>query len=240
MHAHLGHHLDDARAANACDARLRDSCVKAVLIRPQIRTDNFEARQLGNGINLDPFNGTGGRTLAGTDLRALKGGTCGGGAGENFFTIAKQDFRIGAHVHDQYKIVRQMRAFGQGNSRGIRTNMPRNAGQDVDACTLVDVEVKVTTTHPQGIRGRKGKGCLAQLKGINAEKKVVHNRITDKDSVHNQLLVDLCLGGELYKQTAHTFTHSERHFLGTRGVHHGIAHAAHQIFAKADLRVHHT
>ena len=117
--------------------------------------------------------------------------------------------------------------------------MSRNTGQQIYMRRRMDVQIKIRGAQPDLIGRGQGKGGLTQLKRINAQKKMVHDRIADKHHVHNQLLVDLGFRCDLCEQPVHALAHGVGHFLGTRRVHHRIADPAHQVFAKPDLRVHH-
>ena len=66
----------------------------------------------------------------------------------------------------------------------------------------------------------------------------MHHRIADKDNLNDQIRVDFGFVRDLCDQSIHGLAHGSCHFKVTTGVHHCIAYPAHQIFAKADLRVH--
>jgi hypothetical protein len=74
-------------------------------VGPEVGADDLEARLLRVRVDLDPFDGAGGGALAGTDLRALEGGTGGGGAGEHALGVAQQDLGIGADIDDSVSSV---------------------------------------------------------------------------------------------------------------------------------------
>ena len=71
--------------------------------------------------------------------------------------------------------------------------MTCNARKDIDPRALMDVEVQIAASHAHSVRRRQREWCLAQLEWINAKEEVVHNRITDKDRINDQLFVDLRL-----------------------------------------------
>ena len=117
--------------------------------------------------------------------------------------------------------------------------MTRNAGQHVYPRGGVNVQIQIICPQAQRVRCSQRKGRLAQLKGVNTQQQVVHDRVTDKDRVHDQGLVDLGLCADLCKERVHALAHCGCHFLRAAGVHHGIADPAHQVLTKADLWVHH-
>ena len=68
---------------------------------------------------------------------------------------------------------------------------------------------------------------------------MVHHRVADKDRVEDQRRVNPGLGRCVSEKLVHPFAHGPGHFRVAAGVHHRIGNTAHQVFAKADLRVHH-
>ena len=79
---------------------------------------------------------------------------------------------------------------------------------------------------------------MAEFDRVNAQEKVVHDRVADEDHLVNRARVNLGLVGNRRGQRIDRLAHGAGHLDIAAGVHHGIADAAHQIFAKADLRVH--
>ena len=118
--------------------------------------------------------------------------------------------------------------------------MAGDAGQQVDTGRGVDVEIQFSGAQGERIRGGQGKRRLSQFKGINAQEQVVHHRVTDKNRIHDQILVNLGLGSDLGEQGIHALTHRAGHLLIAALVHHRIGNPAHQILTKADLWVHNT
>ena len=66
----------------------------------------------------------------------------------------------------------------------------------------------------------------------------MHDRVTHKDNFQNQRRIDRGVDGDLLGQFIDCLTHRVGHFSVAPGVHHHIADPAHQVFAKANLRVH--
>ncbi len=66
----------------------------------------------------------------------------------------------------------------------------------------------------------------------------MHDGIADKHRLKNQGGVNLGFGGDFNGQCIDRLAHGAGHFLISARIHHGIGDAAHQVFAKADLRVH--
>mmetsp|Transcript_23292 Transcript_23292/g.40284 ORF Transcript_23292/g.40284 Transcript_23292/m.40284 type:complete len:292 (+) Transcript_23292:3707-4582(+) len=235
---HLGNGLDNARPTDAGDARDRRCRIKAILIRPQINADHPKTGLFRNGINLDPLNRARCGALPTGDLRALKGRTGGRRTGQHLVAIAQQNFGIGAHVHHQDQVIRLVWRLRQCDGRRIRADMARDAGQQVNTGRGVDVEVQIIGAQAHGIGCGQGKRGLTKLEGVDAKKEVVHHRVADKDRIDDQPLVDLRLGRDLGEQGVHPLADRAGHLSRAAGVHHAVTHPAHQVLAKADLRVH--
>ena len=117
--------------------------------------------------------------------------------------------------------------------------MAGNAGQHVNARVAVDGEVNLHRPQRDGPVGGQRKGCAAQLHRVNAQQQVVHDGVAHKSGFQNVLGRNTGLRGHIDRQRVERRAHRSRHFHLAAGVHHDVGHAAHQVFAKADLRVHH-
>ena len=69
---------------------------------------------------------------------------------------------------------------------------------------------------------------------------MVHDRIADQRDLDDLLAGNPGLGRRLADQRVDGLAHDARHLGGAVRVHHRIGHAAHQVLAEADLRVHRT
>ena len=116
--------------------------------------------------------------------------------------------------------------------------MAGNAGQHIDAGIAVDAEVNLHRPQGDGAVGGERKGGAAQLGRVNAEQQVVHDGIANEGGFQNVLRRDAGLRRHVRCQGVQGLAHNSGHFLLTARVHHHIGHPAHQVFAKADLRVH--
>ena len=116
--------------------------------------------------------------------------------------------------------------------------MARDAGQQIGPRARRDGEAKIGGHEFERIRGGKRKRCLAQLKRVDAEEQVVHHRVHHKDRIEDLAGLDFGLLSDVHHQLVETFAHGLCHFQIAAFVHHGVADAAHEVFAKADLRVH--
>ena len=118
--------------------------------------------------------------------------------------------------------------------------MAGDAGQDIDPCRAVDMgQVQIARIQAERARGGQRKGRLAQFHRINAQQQVMHDRVADKDDLVDRRGLDARLGGDGSDQRVQRLAHGAGHFHVAARVHHGVADAAHQVFAETDLRVHH-
>ena len=67
---------------------------------------------------------------------------------------------------------------------------------------------------------------------------MVHDRIAGHRHLQDVAGLDAGFGGDLVNQVIDTFAHSVGQFDGTFGFHLHVGHAAHQVFAETDLRIH--
>ena len=177
--------------------------------------------------------------MARADLRALEGRAGGRGTGEHAGLVAQEDLGIGAHVHDQHEVVGGLRFFRQRHGGGIRADMARDAGQDVDLRRGRDAgQPDFGRAEAQAARGGEREGGLPQFHRVDAQKQVVHHRVADHHRFEDQARVDARFRRDLGGQHVERGLHGARHLGIAAGVHHDIADAAHQVFAEADLRVH--
>ncbi len=131
-----------------------------------------------------------------------------------------------------------MRTFRQYNTGGVGTNVTCDARQYIDICPVVQFEVEFTRWAGDGKAGCQRKRCAAKLHRVDAQQQVMHDRVADQHHLENVIDGNACLAGHFLRQLVQGLAHHGSHFLVAAGVHHHVGHAAHQVFAKADLRVH--
>ena len=69
---------------------------------------------------------------------------------------------------------------------------------------------------------------------------MMHNRIGNKRNLENSLDTHVNVFRYLRKQAVECLADHRGHLLGTLRMHHHVGDATHQIFAKANLRIHQT
>ena len=107
------------------------------------------------------------------------------------------------------------------------------------ACAFGQVELDVVGAGVDRLVGRELERRGAERRRVEAEHEVVHDRVADDHDVEHVRAVDAGRGARarrpLARAPARTAPVSSR---GAAGVHHHVRHAAHQILAEPDLRVH--
>ena len=103
----------------------------------------------------------------------------------------------------------------------------------------MDLEIEITGPDFGGTIGRQRERSHSQFHRADPQNEVVHDWIPDQGHLEDVLPVDPGVGGELPDQFVDRLSHHPGHLGLTTGVHHHVGHPAHQIFAEADLRIHH-
>jgi hypothetical protein len=115
--------------------------------------------------------------------------------------------------------------------------MAGDAGQRVEACAAIDVDVELMRPVVHGAGYSQREGGLAQLCRVDAEEQVVHDRVGDEYGVENVVAVHPAFRAYLADQPVDGLAYGLRHGLAPVGIHHDVGDAAHEVFAEADLRV---
>ena len=116
--------------------------------------------------------------------------------------------------------------------------MARDAGQRVDERARRDVEAKLAGAGFVGRVEGKRERRSTKLGRVEAENEMMHDRIADQGHFQNFVAFDAGLARSLADQRVHRLAHRARQLLVAARVHHHVRHAAHEILAEADLRVH--
>ena len=78
----------------------------------------------------------------------------------------------------------------------------------------------------------------AELHRIDAEQQVMHDRVADERRLEDVLVRHAGRARHIRREPAERLAHRGGHQRGAARIHHRIGHAAHQILAEADLRIH--
>ena len=88
--------------------------------------------------------------------------------------------------------------------------------------------------------GHQAKGCAAQFTRVDAQQQMVHGRVADYHHFQNIVGQNRRGGTEFADQPVEAVDNTGVHPFGAVLVHHGVANAAHQIFAIRHLGIHTT
>ena len=236
---HLHHRLDDPGTANAGDALPRQCVAESRLVGPEIRADHANPGLQGDRVDPYPFYGAGRSTLAGADLGAFKGRSGRTGAGQQPLVVAEHDFRIGTDVHQQADRPAPVGLLAKHHPSGIGADMTGDTGQQIGYGAWIDLKAKVSGRQVDRLLHRQREGRPAQLHRADAEQQMMHDRVAHERQAKDVLRVDGAVrygsGHELVDGSAHL----PGQFIAALRVHHDIGDPAHQVLAKADLRIHH-
>ena len=235
---HLGDDLDDPRAADAGDAGGGGGRRETGLVGPEVGADHLEARLEGLAVDADAFDRAWCRALAAADLGALECRTRRAGAGDQPPAVAEHDFGIRADIHEQRHLLGEIRALGEHHSRGVRAHMTRDAGQHVNSCVAMQFEVDDIRPQRERMVDGQRERRAAEFHRIDAEQQMMHDRVADHGRFEDVFVRDARLARDVGREPAQRLAHRRRHQRGAARVHHRIGHAAHQILAEADLRIH--
>ena len=199
-------------------------------------------RNRGSSVSLvdpDPLDRARRRALAAADLGALERGTRRRRRGEQEVAVAEDDLGVRADVDDELDDLALVGRLGQDHAGRVGADVAGDAGQDVDAGTGVDGEIQLGGPDLDGSVGRQRERRGAQRHGIDAQHEVMHDRVADDRDVEDLVAADAGVHRELGDQPVERLADGDRHLGRPLGMHHRVAHAAHQVLAEADLRVHH-
>ena len=236
--AHLRNGLDDPRTAYAGDPGCLDGLRKGGIIGPGFRSDHAEPGLECHGVDPHPLDRSGSGPLSGTDLGAFEGRAGRRRAGKEPFATSKNDFRIGSHVDDECRDLCPMGGLGQDHGRGIRAHMASDAGKQPGARLGMQGEPEAPCPKRNRTTDGEGKGRTSELHRVDAEKKMVHDRIAHQHRFHDRDAIYSGLPARLPDRGVKGLPHNRRHFLCAAFVHHRVRHPRHQVFAKPNLRIH--
>ncbi len=89
----------------------------------------------------------------------------------------------------------------------------------------------------RGVGGER-KRRTAELHRIDAQQQVVHDRVADHGYLEDVRYAHLRFARHLGGERVECAAHRRGHLLGAARMHHRVGHAAHEIFAEPDLRIH--
>ena len=130
-----------------------------------------------------------------------------------------------------------VRALGEDRRRGVGADVAGDARSDVEG-GVGQVELEVSAAAADGVARRQRERGAAEWRRVDAEHEVVHDRVADDHDVEHPVAVDTGGVEQLADQLVDRLAHGGGQLAIAAGVHHHVGHAAHQVLAEADLRVH--
>ena len=117
--------------------------------------------------------------------------------------------------------------------------MARDAGQHVHPRVRMHIDAERARRLLDGlIRGERERRA-AEFGRVETEHEVMHDRVADQRDLEDLLRLGARVARHIGGEFAERRAHSDGHLLRAARVHHGVRDPAHEVFAEADLRVHH-
>ena len=211
---------------------------EARLVRPRVAADDLHTRLERLRVDPDPLDGSGCGALAAADLRSLEGGPGRARGGDQPLAVPEDDLGVRADVHDEADLVGEMRRLGEDHSRRVGTDVPGDAGQDVRARPRVDGQPELGCVEAEPRVERERERSAAELGRVDAEEQVVHDGIPHEGDLEHVRPLDARVPAQLGRQLREAAADGTGELLLRAGVEHHVRHAAHEVLAEADLRVH--
>jgi hypothetical protein len=153
--------------------------------------------------------------------------------------VAQHNFGIGANVDEQLHCSAAVWTFRQNCRCGVGTNVTGDAWADVIASIWkCDSDLSCQTTHR--FVGRQHKWCCSQWGRIDTQQNVMHDRITDHHDLEDFVNGSCSFRCQFENEVIECCTNNRRELDISAFVHHHVRDAAHQVFAEADLWIHHS
>ena len=178
------------------------------------------------------------RALTAADLRALERRAGRARRGEQPVAVAEHDLGVRPDVDDQVHGLLLVRRLGQDHPGRVGADVSGDARQQVHARARVDVQIDVGRPAVDGaVRGQRERRA-AELRRIDPQEQVMHDRVADDRERQDVGRI----GVDLHAQVGDQLVDARADHLGQlrlrARVHHHVGHAAHQVLAEPDLRVH--
>ena len=176
--------------------------------------------------------------LATADLRPLEGGSRRARGGKQPLAVPEDDLGVRADVDDEADLVGEMRRLGEDHSRSVGTHVPGDAGQHVRARPRVDGQPELGRVEAEPRVERERERGASELGRVDPEEQVVHDGIPDERDLEHVRPLDARVPAQLGRQLREASADGTGELLLRAGVEHHVRHAAHEVLAEADLRVH--
>ena len=235
----LGDDLDDPRAADACDAGLRDPRREFRLVGPRVDTDDPDPRLKRLAIDPDALDGARRRSLTAGDLGAFESRSRGTRGRKKPAPVAQHDLGVRADIDDERHPLREVGLLGEDDARRVGTDVARDARQHIDPCPRVSAKSQLGGRRPYRPIRREGEWRTAERRRVDAQQQVMHDRVADDRQLEDLGPLDAGPHRERGDEPVERLAHRGGHLSGTLGMHHRVRDPAHEVLAEPDLRVHH-
>ena len=132
-----------------------------------------------------------------------------------------------------------MGLLAKHHPRGIGADMTGDTGQHIGDGAPIDRNAKVAGREVDRLLHRQGEGRAAQLQRADAEQQMMHDRVAHERQAEDVLRLDAGVGYGSGHEFVDGSAHLAGQFIAALGIHHDVGDPAHQVFAKADLGIHH-
>ena len=230
----LGDHLDDPGAADTGHVRAGERRI----VRPDLAPDHAEARLERLGVDPHPLDRARRGALPAADLRALECRPVGLDAARSRSRLPST---ISAFV--PMSTIRLTSSPRYGASERITPaasapTWPAMQGSTYARAPGFAGMPRSRGRTPHRLVDRERERRPAELRRVEAEQEVVHDRVADERDLEDVVARDAGILRQLGRQLREAAAHGAGQLLLGAGVHHHVRDAAHQILAEPDLRVH--
>ena len=145
--------------------------------------DDFEGDLPGFGIDADPFDRSGGRAHAESDVCPLESGAGGAGGREKPLPVSQVHLPVRSHIDDQRNLLPAVGLLGDQDADVVRADEACLDRQHVDTGRGMDQEAQIARLDVQTAVDRRREGGDAQGLRVDAEEEMVHGGIPDERHV---------------------------------------------------------
>ena len=132
-----------------------------------------------------------------------------------------------------------MWTLGKDRTRGVCADVTGDARADVIR-RIRELEVQLARATTHRFVGGEHERRRTERRRVDAEKDVVHDRVTDEHDLEHVARGDLGLRTQFECERIQRSANGRGEFFVATRIHHHVRDATHEIFTEADLRVHDT
>ena len=209
------------------------------VVRPGIDADDPEPRLERLAVDAHALDGARRGALPGADLGALERRARGRARGEQPALVAEHDLGVRPDVDDERHRLGLVRLLREDHAGRVRPDVAGDARQHVDPRARMGADAEFRGGQLDRGVGRQGERRGTQRRRVDAEQEVMHDRVADDRELEDLGPLDAGPVAERREQAVERLADRVGQLHLAALVHHHVAHAAHEVLAEADLRVHH-